>query len=423
MSGVRCWLVPIVLVLLSACNGQPAPPTPTAETSRADTAQIARGQYLLRVGDCQACHTRPGGKPFAGGRAVPTPFGNIYAPNITPDDATGIGGWSGEDFWQALHNGKSRDGRMLYPAFPFDSFTRVRRADSDAMFAALRAVSAVHRKNVPPQLTFPYNQRKLLVAWRALYFDAGVYRGHPDKSAQWNRGAYLVEGLGHCKACHTPRNFLGASQAEHQLAGGLIAVQDWYAPSLHPGPGGGLHGWTRQDIVDLLKTGRSRRGTAFGPMAEVVSQSLQHLHDEDLDAIAAYLLDQPPAEVVPRFAGLRPSRHEAADLVTHGKKLYDKHCADCHGDDGTGKGGIYPPLAGNSALLGNPVNAIRAVLLGGFEPTTAANPRPYSMPPFAPQFDDSEVAAVVSYVRAAFGNEAAAVSPQTVARYRSTPIR
>ena len=418
-------LLVLFLQLLAACGEQSAPETSSAELASTDTAQLARGQYLLRAGDCQACHTQQGGKPFAGGRVVPTPFGNIFAPNITPDVATGIGGWSRDDFWQALHQGTSRDGRLLYPAFPFDSFTRVRRADADAMFAALKAIPAVRQENRPPELSFPFNQRKLLLAWRALYFDAGVYQDNTDKSAEWNRGAYLVEGLGHCKACHTPRNFLGASRSDRQLGGGLIAVQNWYAPSLHAGAGGGLHGWTRQDIVDLLKTGRSRRGTAFGPMAEVVSESLQHLHDDDLNAIATYLHDQPQPQLqaVPKFAGVRPSRREAADLVEQGKKLYGKHCADCHGDDGAGKGGVYPPLAGNSALLGNPVNAIRAVLLGGFEPTTAANPRPYSMPPFAPHLDDQQVAAVVSYLRQSFGNQADAVSPQTVSRYRSTPVR
>ena len=419
-------MVALVLLFLNGCGEQAAPGSAgsTGSTaSPADSAQLAQGRYLLRAGGCRACHTRQGGQAYAGGRVVPTPFGNIYSPNITADDATGIGGWSRDDFWQALHQGKSRDGRLLYPAFPFDSFTRVRRADSDAMFAALQALSAVHRKNRPPELSFPYNQRKLLTAWRALYFDAGVYQDNPDKSDEWNRGAYLVEGIGHCKACHSPRNFLGASQAGRPLAGGFIAVQDWYAPSLHDGPGGGLHGWTRQDIVDLLKTGRSARGTAFGPMAEVVSQSLQYLHEADLEAIATYLLDQPRAPAVPAFAGVRPSPREAADLVSQGQKLYDKHCADCHGEDGAGKGGVYPPLAGNTALLGHPVNAIRAVLLGGFEPTTVANPRPYSMPPFAPHLDDREVAAVVSYLRASFGNQADAVSPRTGAKYRSTPVR
>lgn len=426
MNRNGTWAVPGILALLAMLGGcQNEPAAGSAQAEPASSTLVAQGQYLLRAGDCQACHTRPGGKAFAGGRVVPTPFGNIYSPNITPDRETGIGTWTSDDFWRALHEGKSRDGKLLYPAFPFDSFTRVRRADSDAMFAALRQLDPVKMSNRAPRLSFPYNQRKLLLVWRALYFDQGVYQDNPDKSDQWNRGAYLVNGLGHCKACHTPRNALGASKADHKLGGGLIAVQNWYAPNLHAGPGGGLHGWTHKNIVALLRTGRSARGTAFGPMAEVVSQSLQYLHDEDLNAIATYLLDQPQpqAQAVPAFAGVRPSRREARELVGQGRKLYDKHCADCHGGDGAGKGGVYPPLAGNSALLGNPVNAIRVVLLGGFEPTTRANPRPYSMPPFAPQLDDREVAAVISYLRQSFGNQADAVSPQTVSRYRSTPVR
>lgn len=425
MSGCRSWRVFVVLgllALLSGCQNEPAATT-TAQAKPVSEKLVAQGQYLLRAGDCQACHTRPGGKAYAGGRVVPTPFGNIYSPNITPDRDSGIGAWSGDDFWRALHEGKSRDGKLLYPAFPFDSFTRVRRADIDAMFAALKQLDPVPEKNRAPNLSFPYDQRKLLLAWRALYFDQGVHQDNPAKSAEWNRGAYLVNGLGHCKACHTPRNFLGANKSDRKLAGSLIPVQNWYAPNLHTGPGGGLHGWQSRDIVALLKTGRSARGTAFGPMAEVVSQSLQYLHDDDLQAIATYLLDQPHTQAAAAFTGLHPSRQEAAELVDQGHELYSRHCADCHGKSGEGKGGVYPPLAGNTALLGNPVNAIRAVLLGGFEPTTQANPRPYSMPPFAPQLDDRQVAAVVSYLRQSFGNRADAVSPQTVAKYRSTPVR
>lgn len=423
MRGPVCaGIAIIVMLLLAACGHESG--SQVADRPSATTGDIvSRGHYLLRAGDCQACHTQTGGEAFAGGRAVPTPFGTIFTPNITPDPQTGLGAWNADDFWRALHEGKSRDGHLLYPAFPFDSYTRVRRADSDAMFAALKDLQPVRQKNREAQLSFPYDQRKLLLAWRALFFDQGVYQDDSDKSAEWNRGAYLVDGLGHCKACHTPRNFLGASKSGRELAGGLIPVQNWYAPDLHNGPGGGLYGWQRKDIIALLKTGRSERGTAYGPMAEVVRESLQYLNDKDIGAIATYLLDQPQAHKPERFKGLSPSTRRAVRLVDRGKDIYQQHCADCHGKDGEGKGLAYPPLAANTSLLGDSVNAVRMVLLGGFQPTTQGNPRPYSMPPFAPGLDDGEVAAVVSYIRQSFGNDADAVSPQTVARYRSTPLR
>jgi mono/diheme cytochrome c family protein len=387
-----------------------------------DAALLARGAYLARAGDCISCHTTIGSQPFAGGRAIPTRFGTFYAPNITPDVVTGIGGWTADDFWAALHEGRAPDGRLLYPAFPYPSYTRVTRADADAIYAWLRTVKPVHRANDASTLDFPYSLRKLLLAWRALYFDAGEYVADKGKSAAWNRGAYLVQGLGHCNDCHTPRNVLGASRHDQHLAGAMIPVQDWYAPDLGTGPGGGLAGWNAQDIVDLLKTGRSARGTAYGPMAEVVQQSLQYLDDTDVRAIATYLLDQPAREDVPADSGIVVSPRQDANLVAEGRAIYRHTCAGCHGDDGRGAAGAYPPLAGNTSLLAaTAVNPVRAVLLGGFEPATEAHPRPYSMPPFLQRLDDRQVAAVVTYLRQAWGNRAPAVSPDTVRQYRSTP--
>jgi mono/diheme cytochrome c family protein len=386
-------------------------------------AALKRGEYLALAGDCVSCHTARGGAPYAGGRGIPTPFGTVYAPNITPDAESGIGRWSADDFWHALHDGKAPDGRLLYPAFPYPSYTRVTRADADAIHAFLRSVPAVKRANRAPQLDFPYNVRKLLLAWRALYFDAGEFKPTEGKSAQWNRGAYLVQGLGHCNDCHTPRNLLGATEDAHHLAGAMIPVQDWYAPDLGTQKGGGLHGWSADDIADLLRSGRSARGSAYGPMAEVVQRSLQFLSDEDVRAIAAYLVDAPPRKAASATVGLVAPQTQAQHLVTEGKEIYAKQCADCHGDDGRGKDMAYPPLAGNSSILGNEVNAIRAVLLGGFEVETRTNLRPYSMPPFAPTLDDREVAAVVSYIRQAWDNQATAVAPTSVTRYRSAPQR
>ncbi|HET7360266.1 MAG TPA: c-type cytochrome [Rhodanobacteraceae bacterium] len=397
----------------------------TGEVAGGDAAvALSRGEYLARAGDCISCHTSVGSEPFAGGRAIPTDFGTFYAPNITPDVATGIGGWTADDFWEALHNGRAPDGRLLYPAFPYPSYTRVTRADADAIYAWLRTVKPVRRNNDASTLDFPYNLRKLLLAWRALYFKAGEYVADPHKSATWNRGAYLVQGLGHCSGCHTPRNALGASRENQHLAGAMIQVQDWYAPDLGTGPGGGLAGWNAQDIVDLLKTGRSARGTAYGPMAEVVQHSLQYLDDADAQAIATYLLDQPGRDDAAAQDGdiVVPPTQDA-NLVAEGRAIYGHSCAACHGDDGRGVPGAYPPLAGNTSLLAaTAVNPVRAVLLGGFEPGTRTDPRSYSMPPFVQQMDDRQVAAVVTYLRQAWGNHAPAVSPDTVRKYRSTPV-
>jgi mono/diheme cytochrome c family protein len=379
---------------------------------------IARGEYLARAGDCMACHTARGGAPFAGGRALDTPFGRVYAPNITPDRATGIGAWSADDFWRALHNGKAQDGRLLYPAFPYPNYTRVTRADADALFAYLQSLKPAHQPNRGHELRFPYNQQWALAAWRLLYFKPGVQQADKTRDASWNRGAYLVEGLGHCSACHSGRNNLGASEAG--LSGGLIPQLGWYAPSLTSSSEAGLGTWEVEHIVQLLHTGVSPRATVFGPMAEVVERSLQHLSLADASAMATYLKSLPSTDERRQPQESGPALEA---IVKQGKALYEQHCVDCHGSDGKGKAGAYPPLAGNRALtMDEPVNAIRVVLNGGFAPGTAGNPRPYGMPPYGPVLSDAEVAAVVTYLRASWGNAARAVSPVEVNRYRPVPL-
>ncbi|WP_292042336.1 c-type cytochrome [Massilia sp. UBA6681] len=378
---------------------------------------IARGAYLARAGDCVACHTARGGAEYAGGRALDTPFGRLYGPNLTPDPETGIGRWSADDFWNALHNGKSRDGRLLYPAFPYTNYTRVSRTDSDAMFAYFRSLAPQRRPNQAHELDFPYDQQALLAGWRLLYFRPAVFTPQPTRGAEWNRGAYLVEGLGHCSACHSTRNRLGASG--DTLSGGLIPTIGWYAPSLTASGEAGLGDWDKEHIVALLATGISPRGSATGPMAEVVARSLQHLNGSDLGAMATYLKSLPASDTKPADSGERASE----PLLAEGRRLYGKYCVDCHGADGKGKAPAYPPLAGNRAVTLTPaVNAIRMVLHGGFPPGTAGNPRPYGMPPYSHELDDAQVAAVLSYVRASWGNEAAPVSAPDVNRYRSVPL-
>ncbi len=381
-------------------------------------ANIQRGAYLARAGDCMACHTMRGGAAYAGGRALETPFGSVVAPNITPDAATGIGNWSADDFWNALHNGKAKDGRLLYPAFPYTNYTRVTRADSDALYAYLRSIAPQRQQNPSHELRFPYNQQWALAAWRLLYFRPGVYQPDTQRDANWNRGAYLVDGLGHCSACHSSRNSLGASEAG--LSGGLIPQLGWYAPSLTADNEAGLGSWDTAHIEQLLRTGVSPRATVFGPMAEVVARSLQHLSAPDVHAMAVYLKSLPAS---PEVASSAPTGPEVERIIKAGKALYEHHCADCHGADGKGKEGVYPPLAGNRALTTRePVNAIRIVLNGGFAPGTAGNPRPYGMPPYGPVLQDAEVAEVVTYLRASWGNAASAVTPADVNRYRAVPL-
>jgi mono/diheme cytochrome c family protein len=384
--------------------------------------QIARGNYLALAGDCMACHTARGGAEFAGGRTISTPFGDIFAPNITPDIKTGIGSWTADDFWRAMHNGKSKDGSFLYPAFPYPNYTKLTRADSDALYAYFRTVQPVQQPNRQHELRFPYNQRLLLAAWRALYFQPGIYTPQPQKSAEWNRGAYLVQGLGHCNACHANRNALGATQPT-DLSGGMIPVLNWYAPALTSDAEAGLGAWEAEHIAQLLKTGISPRSTVFGPMAEVVRASLQHLSDADIQAMAVYLKSLPqsgsPTAAVP--PSMSPAQVGA--ILQSGAVLYKKYCVDCHKSDGQGIAPVYPPLAGNRAITtASAINPIRIVLNGGYPPSTQGNPRPYGMPPFGPQFNDQEVADVVSYIRNSWGNHAGLVSAPEVSRYRAVPV-
>ena len=355
---------------------------------------------------------RSGGIAYAGGRAVDTPFGRVVAPNLTPDHETGLGAWTADDFWNALHNGVGKDGRLLYPAFPYPNYTKVTREDADALFAWLRSLPPARRPRQPHQLRFPYDSQAALAAWRLLYFKPGVYSQAPARGADWNRGAYLVEGLGHCSACHSPRNGLGASG--QGLHGGLIPVLGWYAPSLAS---------KDPHLAQLLHTGVSPQGAVFGPMAEVVGQSLQYLSEGDVGAMSVYLTSLPTDG-----AGRAPAEAPPEALMKLGERLYGQHCADCHGKDGRGAadkdgGPAWPPLAGNRTLQQpEAVNAIRIVLNGGFAPATAGNPRPYGMPPYSPVLNDAEVAAVLSYVRASWGNAARMVTPAEVNGLRAVPL-
>jgi mono/diheme cytochrome c family protein len=385
----------------------------TPPRTAASAELLARGEALTRAGDCTGCHTTRGGALYAGGRAIETPFGNVYASNLTPDSDTGLGTWSADEFWRALHHGRSKSGRLLYPAFPYPNYTRVSRADADAMFAYLQSLPAVRQPNRTHTLAFPFGTQAALAVWRALYFRPAVHVDDPARPAEWNRGAYLVEGLGHCNACHSARNALGATRGTLDLQGGLIPVQNWYAPSLASPREASVAGWPKQEVVRLLKTGVAAQGFVMGPMSDVVLNSTQHLSDADLAAMATYLQAlPPPTETDPPLAALpTPSARGAA--------LYKDHCVACHGERGEGVPRAYPALAGSRAVtMRSPANLVHIVLEGGFPPSTAGNPRPFGMPPFAPVLQDADVAELLSFVRASWGNRAAPVSALDVARAR-----
>ena len=394
-----------------------------ASAPKGDASVVARGEYLARAGDCVACHTLPAGKVFGGGRPMDTPFGTLYTPNISSDKETGIGKWTAAEFYSMMHTGKSRDGSLLYPAMPFGSYTKVTRADSDAIYAYLMSTTAVRQPNRPHELRFPFNKRQLLIGWRSLFFREGEYEPDAKQSAEWNRGAYLVEGLGHCAMCHTAINALGGNVASKAFEGGLIPLQNWYAPSLTSNKEAGLGDWSIEDIVGLLHAGISNRGAVYGPMAEVVYNSLMYLTEDDVRAMAVYLKALPQRsgdKAEPPSAAVTEARNDLAPL---GKKVYDAQCAVCHAAQGQGKVPHFPPLANNQSIeMNSAVNPIRMVLNGGYPPGTFKNPMPYGMPPFAQALSDVEVAAVVTYIRTAWGNHGAPVTVKEVNELRSAPL-
>lgn len=386
----------------------------------ASPPNIAKGEYLARVGQCEGCHTARGGERYAGGRGIVTPFGTVYATNLTPDPDTGLGRWTRADFRRALHEGRSKDGRALIPAFPYTNFTGVTPDDADALHDYLRTLPPVRRANRPNALRFPFDQPWAIAAWRLLYFHPGEFIGDDSRTVAWNRGAYLVQTLGHCDACHAQRNALGGVVGGTSLGGGTMPGLGWYAPSLRdPGEGSVAH-WKPEDAAQLLATGIAPGATVSGPMAEVVRRGTQYYTPEDLRAVVEYLQSLPPTRArAATIAAIDPKD----PVFLRGRTLYGDHCADCHGKEGEGAGAAAPALAGNRTVaMPSATNAIRAVLMGGFAPVTVGNPRPYGMPPFAQMLGDADAAALMTYVRNAWGNAAPEVSALAINRERGAAV-
>ncbi len=387
-------------------------PPPSAASTAPSALLVERGAALARTANCAGCHTAPGGAAMAGGRSIATPFGKVTAPNLTPHPVHGLGGWSADDFWRALHEGRSRDGRLLSPAFPYPSYTQIARDDSDALFAWLRSLPAADAPNAPSALRFPYSLQTAQWLWRARYFTPGPLPPEPARDAVWHRGRYLVEALGHCMACHTGRDRLGGPIA---MLGSPTADGRWFSPSLHDGAAAGVADWPLDDIVRLLRDGRNQHAVVSGPMAGVVYGSTQHLGADDLQAMAVYLKALPPAPQR-AAAAVEPAPVAQLDL---GRRLYATHCASCHGDAGEGAPGLVLPLAGNrSVTMAEPHNLLQNMLRGGFAPATAGNPRPFGMPPFGQVLSDAEIAAIATHLRQSWGHAASAVSPLAVQRAR-----
>lgn len=382
-----------------------------------DFTRIERGRYLTYAADCAACHDDPyQNRPFAGGRPIETPFGEVVAPNITPDRETGIGSLSSSQFDDALRHGKGADDKRLYPAMPFVYYTKMSHDDVLAIRAYLNTVPAVHNDVTPDRLPFPFNIRASMSLWDRLYFTPGPFKSDRSKSVAWNRGAFLVEGPGHCAACHTPKTALGGDKTSDELEG--YSIQGWFAPNLTSGEHTGLADWTPEDIVEYLKNGHNRFAAASGPMAEEVSDSSSHLSASDLDAIATYLKDQ-------RSETSASTALPANDpVMTAGAAIYQDLCSACHKSNGTGVPYLIPNLAASTSVAArDPTTLIRVVLEGAQSVATKGEPTAPAMPAFGWQLSDAEIAAVTTYLGNSWNHATPPVTEHAVHEARSKLAR
>lgn len=398
---------------------------------QADEEMVKRGEYLTRAADCLACHTANKSKPYAGGVPFETPFGTIYSTNITPDAVNGIGGLSEADFIGAVREGVSANGKRLYPAMPYPSYTQLSDVDIKAIRAYMLTVKPVAQSTPSNQLSFPFNQRSLMVAWNLFNFDSGRYVSNPGKSDAWNRGAYLANALGHCGECHTPRNFTQGS-SNKTFAGGQAG--QWQAYNITSDPLAGIGGWSDEELIRYIGTGATAgKASASGPMAEVIENSTRYLPHEELKALVTYLRDIPArndGETRARFTFGNPIESvgnirgkavgQPVDPTLAGAQLYSGNCASCHGWQGSGVGanapGAHPSLMQHSAVgATNPANLAMVILHGVHRETDGTHTL---MPGFADQLKDAEITTLVNFITRQFGNPQTTIDEQAVAKMR-----
>jgi mono/diheme cytochrome c family protein len=380
--------------------------------------RVERGRNLAVLGDCIGCHTAPGGAPFAGGIALETPFGKLAPPNITPDRETGIGNWSDEDFIGALHEGRGHNGIRLYPAMPYPAYTKMSEDDVRALRSYFKTVTPVHNAVVANQLPFPFNIRLVMAVWNWINFIPGRYQPDPARSDEWNRGAYIVQGPAHCGTCHTPKTLLGGDKTSAPLAGGTL--QGWFAPNITPDTHKGIGRWSKQELVQYLKTGANDWTLASGPMSEAVSHSTSQMSDADIAAIATYLKDSGAPAGAAKPAPVAAS----SNAMVAGAAIYKDSCAACHKDNGMGETLLFPKLA-DSALVqsDDPTTLAHVVLTGSRAVATAGAPTGPAMPAFDWRLSDAQVAAVLTYIRNSWGNAATAVPASAVASQRAAAAK
>lgn len=388
---------------------------------------IAKGEYLARAGNCVSCHSTPDGEPFAGGLKMAVPFlGAIYTTNITPDKEHGIGNYTFEDFEGAMRRGVAKDGHMLYPAMPYPSYAKTTDEDLRALYAFfMEAVPAANVANKPSEIKSPLNMRWPLKIWNAIFLPDAGYTPDASKDAKWNRGAYLVEGLGHCGACHSPRGLLFQEKGYAADDGAFLSgaeLDNWHASNLRGDPLAGLGRWSESDTAAFLKTGHNSFSSAFGTMIEVINNSTQHMTDDDVAAMAAYLKSLSPvgnANVTYTYDQKTTDALRAGTFETSGERLYVQHCAACHGHDGRGHAPYLPPIAGNPTIVdGSAISLINVTLNGSARIVVQGMPDAYRMPQFRVLLNDQEIADIITFMRKGWGHSAGAVTAADVKKLR-----
>jgi mono/diheme cytochrome c family protein len=422
VSAVKKIVLLILVILLGAvawiCLRTPSTPFESQAPASAETALIKQGEYVAIASDCVACHTTPEGKPFAGGLEMATPIGSIYTTNITPDSETGIGTYTLADFDRAVRKGYTPDGKHLYPAMPYVSYSKLTDDDVKALFAYfMKGVEPVTQANKPTDIEWPLNARWPLALWEFAFNPGKVYQPNPEKSDVWNRGAYLVEGPGHCGSCHTPRGIAmqetGLTADDSEYMSGAV-LDGWYAPNLRGDGNTAVGHWSEAELAQFLATGRNAHSVVFGSMTEAFNNSTQYLSEEDLNAMAVYMKSlKTDANVI------NPNADRSVEANNpQGKHVYAQNCAACHGTNGEGKAPWISPLTGVTSLNAPAESAINITLNGSMRVAYQGTADPYRMPPHRAKLSDEQIAAVLTYVRGSWGNQGDAVSAEQVAELK-----